>query len=101
MVSENEEKVENIEVYGRDQGKIIKYVDEVTEEEKERGMVERGTVEREEGSIAEEREENMPERRGGSTEGRNTGVERGKVTEERDQKGIPKRRMKTARKGYY
>lgn len=30
MVSENEEKVENIEVYGRDRGKIIKYVDEVT-----------------------------------------------------------------------
>lgn len=101
MVSENEEKVENIEVYGRDRGKIIKYVDEVTEEEKERGMVGRGTVEREEGSIAEEREENMPERRGGSIEERNTGVERGKVTEERDLKGIPKRRMKTARKGYY
>lgn len=84
MVFENEEKVENIEVYGRDWGKIIKYVDEVMEEEKERGMVERGMVEREEGSIVEEREENMLERRGGSIEERNIGVERGKVIEERD-----------------
>lgn len=84
MVFENEEKVENIEVYGRDWGKIIKYVDEVMEEEKERGMVERGMVEREEGSIVEEREENMLERRGGNIEERNIGVERGKVIEERD-----------------
>lgn len=84
MVFENEEKVENIEVYGKDWGKIIKFVDEVMGEEKERGMVERGMVEREEGSIVEEREENMLERRGGNIEERNIGVERGKVIEERD-----------------
>lgn len=87
-----------VEVCGRDQRNIIKYVYEDTEEdtEEKEGIM----AAKEEGSITEGREENMAEEREENIEEENTGVERERNTEEKDQKGIPKRRMKTARKGF-